>query len=85
MLTAYGVVVVSFMMVMYALERRDGRFVFASAIGCTLSSSYGFRSGAWRFGSSRRSRAWSHSAAIGSSLVRRHWQIWRAARRVANG
>ncbi len=50
MLTAYGVVVLSFMMIMYALERRHRRFVFAFAIGCALSSSYGFISGAWPFG-----------------------------------
>jgi hypothetical protein len=50
MLTAYGVVVLTFMMVMYALERRDRRFVIAFALGCALSSSYGFLSGAWPFG-----------------------------------
>jgi hypothetical protein len=50
MLTAYGVVVLTFMMVMYALERRDSRFILAFALGCALSSSYGFLSGAWPFG-----------------------------------
>ena len=50
MLTAYGVVVITFMMVMYALEHRDRRFVLAFAVGCALSSSYGFLSGAWPFG-----------------------------------
>jgi hypothetical protein len=50
MLTIYGVVVLTFMMVMYALERRDHRFVAAFALGCALSSSYGFLSGAWPFG-----------------------------------
>jgi hypothetical protein len=50
MLTAYGVVVLTFMMVMYAFERRHHRFVFAFAVGCALSSSYGFASGAWPFG-----------------------------------
>lgn len=50
MLTAYGVVVITFMMVMYALEYRDRRFVLAFALGCALSSSYGFLSGAWPFG-----------------------------------
>lgn len=50
MLTVYGVVVLTFMMVMYALERRDQRFVIAFALGCALSSSYGFLSGAWPFG-----------------------------------
>ena len=50
MLTVYGVVVLTFMMVMYALEGRDRRFILAFALGCALSSSYGFASGAWPFG-----------------------------------
>jgi hypothetical protein len=49
-LTVYGVTVLAFMMVMYALEHRDRRFVLAFALGCALSSSYGFASGAWPFG-----------------------------------
>ena len=50
MLTIYGVTVLTFMMVMYALEGRDRRFVLAFAVGCALSNSYGFASGAWPFG-----------------------------------
>jgi hypothetical protein len=49
-LTVYGVTVLTFMMVMYALEGRGKRFVLAFALGCALSSSYGFASGAWPFG-----------------------------------
>jgi hypothetical protein len=49
-LTIYGVTVLTLMMVMYALERRDERFILAFAAGCALSSSYGFASGAWPFG-----------------------------------
>ena len=48
--TIYGVCVVSFMMLMYALERRHRGFVLAFAGGCLLSSVYGFLSGAWPFG-----------------------------------
>ncbi len=48
--TIYGVCAVSFMMAMYALERRHRRFVLAFAVGCVLSSVYGFLSGAWPFG-----------------------------------
>jgi hypothetical protein len=48
--TAFGVAALSFMMLMYALERRHRRFVLAFAIGCALSSVYGFLSGAWPFG-----------------------------------
>ncbi len=50
MLTIYGVTVLTFMMLMYAVERRDRKFVLAFALGCALSSSYGFASGAWPFG-----------------------------------
>jgi hypothetical protein len=48
--TVYGVVALTFMMSMYALEGRHHRFVLAFAVGCLLSSSYGFLSGAWPFG-----------------------------------
>jgi hypothetical protein len=49
-LTAFGVVVLTFMMVMYALERRGPGFVLAFALGCALSSAYGFMAGTWPFG-----------------------------------
>ncbi|MCU1464186.1 MAG: hypothetical protein JWM72_114 [Actinomycetia bacterium] len=48
--TIYGVFAVTFMMTMYALERRGRRFVLWFALGCVLSSVYGFLSGAWPFG-----------------------------------
>lgn len=50
MVTIYGVVAVSFMMAMYALEKRGAKFVALFAVGCLLSSSYGFLAGAWPFG-----------------------------------
>jgi hypothetical protein len=49
-LTAFGVAALTFMMLMYALESRGPQFVLAFAIGCMLSSAYGFLSGAWPFG-----------------------------------
>lgn len=49
-ITVYGVVVLVFMMGMYALESRHPRYIAAFAVGCALSSSYGFLSGAWPFG-----------------------------------
>jgi len=49
-ITVFGVVALTFMMVMYALERRHPSFVFAFTVGCLLSSAYGFMSGAWPFG-----------------------------------
>ena len=48
--TLYGVCALTFMMAMYALEGRGRRFVLLFALGCALSSSYGFLSGAWPFG-----------------------------------
>jgi hypothetical protein len=48
--TIYGVIALSFMMTMYALEGRGRRFVAGFALGCALSSSYGFLAGAWPFG-----------------------------------
>jgi hypothetical protein len=50
MLTAFGACVVTFMMLMYALEKRHRGFVLAFAIGCALSSVYGFLAGTWPFG-----------------------------------
>jgi hypothetical protein len=50
LVTVYGIVAVTFMMTMYALERRGSGFVAAFALGCVLSSAYGFLSGAWPFG-----------------------------------
>jgi hypothetical protein len=49
-ITIYGIVAVTFMMVMYALEGRGRVFVAGFACGCLLSSVYGFLSGAWPFG-----------------------------------
>lgn len=49
-LTLFGAVAVTFMMLMYALESRGSRFVIAFAAGCALSSSYGFLAGTWPFG-----------------------------------
>jgi hypothetical protein len=44
-LAVFGVVALTFMMLMYALERRGSRFVLAFACGCALSSLYGFLAG----------------------------------------
>jgi hypothetical protein len=49
-LTAYGVVALTFMMTMYALERRGRLFILLFALGCLLSSIYGFLANAWPFG-----------------------------------
>lgn len=48
--TLFGALAVTFMMVMYALEKRGAAFVLAFAGGCLLSSTYGFLAGTWPFG-----------------------------------
>lgn len=50
LLTAFGIAALSFMMLMYALESRGRDFILAFALGCALSSAYGFLSNAWPFG-----------------------------------
>ena len=50
MITVSGVLALTFMMTMYALENRGRGFVLAFAFGCVLSSAYGFLAGAWPFG-----------------------------------
>jgi hypothetical protein len=35
---------------MYALEARGRIFILGFAVGCALSSAYGFLAGAWPFG-----------------------------------
>lgn len=50
MLNAYGAAALTFMMLMYALERRSSRYLLGFAFGCVLSSSYGFLAGTWPFG-----------------------------------
>ena len=41
MLTAFGAAAVTFMMLMYALERRGRGFTLTFACGCLRSSAYG--------------------------------------------
>lgn len=48
--TVFGVLAVTFMMTMYALERRGRIYVLGFTVGCLMSSAYGFLSGAWPFG-----------------------------------
>ncbi len=51
-LTLFGACAVTFMVLMYALERRGRGFIlaFAFACGCACSSFYGFLAGTWPFG-----------------------------------
>ncbi len=50
LLTAYGVVAVTGMLVFYALEARSAGFVLAFALSCVASAVYGLLQGAWPFG-----------------------------------
>ncbi|MEM9222723.1 MAG: hypothetical protein AAGB11_10010 [Pseudomonadota bacterium] len=49
LLTLFGFVAVSLMLLTYALEKRSAWYVFAFAIACVLASIYGFLQGAWPF------------------------------------
>jgi hypothetical protein len=50
LLTLYGAIAVTAMLVFYALEARSPGFVLAFAGACLASSVYGFLQGAWPFG-----------------------------------
>ena len=49
-LSAFGLAVVTAMLVTYALESRSRWFTLAFAAACVLGSIYGFLQGAWPFG-----------------------------------
>lgn len=50
LLTLFGLISVSSMMLFYALEKRSHWFVLAFAASCILASIYGFLQKAWPFG-----------------------------------
>ncbi len=49
-LTAFGAIVVSLMMIFYALEQHSSWYTFAFAVACGASSVYGWLAGTWPFG-----------------------------------
>lgn len=49
-LTLFGLVAVSAMLVFYALEDQSAWFILAFAFACGMASIYGFLQGAWPFG-----------------------------------
>jgi NADH:ubiquinone oxidoreductase subunit 6 (subunit J) len=49
-LTLFGLLTVTAMLVFYALEDRNPRYILAMAGTCLLASVYGFLQGAWPFG-----------------------------------
>ena len=49
-LTLFGFVAVTAMLIFYALEDHSPWFILAFAGACLLASAYGFLQGAWPFG-----------------------------------
>jgi hypothetical protein len=49
-LTIFGASADSFMVLMYALERRHSGFILAFGLGCALASAYGILAGTWPVG-----------------------------------
>ena len=66
-LTLFGLIAVTLMLVFYALERRSRWYTLAFAGACALGSAYGFLQGAWPFGLVEA--VWSMVA------VRRWWLV----------
>jgi hypothetical protein len=50
LLSAFGLVAVTAMLVTYALESKSTWFILAFAFACAMGSVYGFLQGAWPFG-----------------------------------
>ena len=50
LLTAFGLLAVTAMLVTYAFEDKSPWFILAFAAACALGSIYGFLQGAWPFG-----------------------------------
>ena len=50
LLTLFGLLAVSAMLLTYALEHRDARYVLLFALASLAASAYGFLQGAWPFG-----------------------------------
>jgi hypothetical protein len=49
-LTTFGLLAVTAMLVLYAMEDRSHWFILAFAGACAMGSAYGFLQGAWPFG-----------------------------------
>ena len=71
LLTTFGAVAVTAMLLFYALEARSAWYVLAFAGACLASSVYGFLQGAWPFGVVEL---------IWSGVALRRWQARHALR-----
>jgi hypothetical protein len=49
-LTVFGLIAVTLMVIFYALEKRSRWYTLGFAAACVLGSVYGFLQGAWPFG-----------------------------------
>jgi hypothetical protein len=70
LLTLFGLVAVTLMLVTYALESRSPWYILAFAFACALGSVYGFLQGAWPFGLVE---------AVWSCVAIRRWWVKRQA------
>jgi len=70
LLTLFGLVAVTLMLVTYALESRSPWYILAFAVACALGSIYGFLQGAWPFGLVE---------AVWSCVAIRRWWVKRKA------
>ncbi len=75
LLTAFGLVAVTLMLVFYTLEHRSRWYTLGFAFACALGSIYGFLQGAWPFGLVEG--IWSLVA------LRRFWTLPKLARNPA--
>lgn len=80
MLNIFGVCAVTFMVLMYALERRNPIFILTFAFGCAMSSAYGFLAGAWPLGAAET--VWT---LIAVNRYRVYGSTFEARRDVAGG
>lgn len=71
LLSAFGLLTVTAMLITYALEAKSRWFILAFALACAMGSVYGFLQGAWPFGLVEA--VWSGVA------VRRWWLKKRSA------
>ena len=70
LLTAFGLLAVTLMLVFYALEKRSRWYILAFAGACILGSIYGFLQGAWPFGLVE---------AIWAAVAFRRWAVARSS------
>jgi hypothetical protein len=71
-LTWFGLLAVTAMLVTYALEKRSPWFILAFAASCVMGSVYGFLQGAWPFGIVE---------AVWSVVAARRWWLERGGKR----